>query len=109
MISWNRVEELKSEVGEDVFAEILELFLEETEAVLQTLLKAKDTEEAESLLHFMKGSALNLGFHSLGALCQTLEDACRTGDWPIDLNGVADTYHASKDTLLASEAVSSAG
>jgi hypothetical protein len=37
MIDWKRVEELRTEIGNDGFAEVAEMFLEEAEATVQTL------------------------------------------------------------------------
>lgn len=37
MINWDRVAELREEVGVDDFAEIIELFLEEVDAIIELL------------------------------------------------------------------------
>lgn len=110
MISWDRVAELKDEVGEDVFDEIVELFLEETEVVVEKLVLVTDADEAEALLHFLKGSALNLGFSALSTLCQELGDASRHhGTWPLDLDRVSETYQASKKMLIAAHQMRATG
>ncbi len=73
MISWDRVRELRDEIGVDDFAEVVDLFLEEVEGVLDRLKREPDPRSYEADLHFLKGSALNLGFEALGALCRDSE------------------------------------
>lgn len=69
MINWERVNELRREVGEEDFAEVVTLFLDEVDAVLHRMHSATSLESYREDLHFLKGSALNLGFRALGALC----------------------------------------
>jgi hypothetical protein len=69
MISWDRVNELRREVGDEDFAEVVTIFLDEVETVLARMDSASDPDRFPEDLHFLKGSALNLGFRALGALC----------------------------------------
>lgn len=102
MISWERVAELKSEVGEEDFLEIVHLFLGETDAVLARLGETADPDETEALLHFLKGSALNLGFQRLSALCRGLNELDDTNrKWPPDLPELREAYEMSKRLLLS--------
>ena len=102
MIAWDRIDELKSEIGEDDFLEIVALFLEETEAALARLGETTDPDEAEALLHFLKGSALNLGFRALGRLCRDRRPPLDDKDaWPSELAEVRKIYELSKAHLLA--------
>jgi HPt (histidine-containing phosphotransfer) domain-containing protein len=55
----------------------------------------------ESLLHFLKGSALNLGFSDLALLCQTGERLAAQGDISTDLNQIRAVYAASKMAFTA--------
>lgn len=71
MIDWERVAELQEEVGTEDFYEVVELFFEEVEEALDRLV-TQNVATAESL-HFLKGSALNLGFEELAALCKVAE------------------------------------
>ncbi len=73
MINWQRVAELKDEVGEDDFAEVAELFLEEVEDGLASLDPEAGPDDVGASLHNLKGSALNLGFAEFAALCATFE------------------------------------
>ncbi len=62
MIDWTRVSELRDEIGAEDFGEIVEIFLEEVEEEISALRDGVENEALEAKLHFLKGSALNLGF-----------------------------------------------
>jgi HPt (histidine-containing phosphotransfer) domain-containing protein len=79
MIDWTRVETLREEVGEDSFVEVVALFLDEVDEVADRFRAAPDVARLERDLHFLKGSALNLGFARLGDLCQTGERMAAEG------------------------------
>jgi histidine phosphotransfer protein HptB len=101
VIEWDRVAELRDEVGEDDFTEVVELFLEEVEGVLARLMAQPAPETLESELHFIKGSALNLGFAELALLCLEGERRARAGDTAaIDVGLVDETYRISKSLFL---------
>ena len=72
MIDWNRIRELRLDVGDDEFSVILRLFLDEFEGALDRL----DRDAPEQLvadLHFLKDCARALGFRRFGNLCDELE------------------------------------
>ncbi|MCT8158560.1 Hpt domain-containing protein [Pseudoruegeria sp. SHC-113] len=69
MIDWNRVNELREEVGPEAFDEVVEIFLEEVDETIQRLRTAIVAESFRADMHFLKGSALNLGFADFAALC----------------------------------------
>lgn len=97
MIDWGRVCELRDEIGAEDFAEVVQLFLDETEKVANKLCKDKSDHAIESALHFLKGSALTLGFRDLAALCQIGEKAAAAGRGDtIDLAQVIAIYEQSK-------------
>lgn len=98
MIRWERVNELQEEVGAEDFKEVVELFLEEVEEVIDRLRVSPDASRFEEDFHFLKGSALNLGFEALGDLCQIGEKQPGL----VDVRGVVATYEASKVEFLAS-------
>ncbi|MGH1330109.1 MAG: Hpt domain-containing protein [Paracoccaceae bacterium] len=79
MIDWIRVNELRSEVGVEDFNEVVLLFLEEVDEVIEELKAAPDPAQYEEQLHFLKGSALNLGFAHFSALCQIGETQAAQG------------------------------
>lgn len=102
MIDWMRVDELRSEIGSDGFAEVVELFLDEVEGVVIRLKTRPDPAKFESDLHFLKGGAWNLGFAEFGALCQDGERKAAAGHRDdIDIARVVDVYFASRDIFLA--------
>ena len=101
MIDWPRVRELKEEVGEDGFEEVIELFLEEVEEVISKL-ETGDRSQLEQDLHFLKGSALNLGFQNFSNLCLDGERMSANGQASdVDVALIIDSYHKSKATFLA--------
>jgi HPt (histidine-containing phosphotransfer) domain-containing protein len=109
MIDWGRVRELRDEIGAEDFAEVVELFLEEADEVAVKLSAAKTPQEIESALHFLKGSALNLGFQDLAAVCQTGEKAAAAQQIDhIDLRQVVSVYEKSKATFAAGQSTEDA-
>ncbi len=104
MIDWNRVNELRHEIGADDFDEVVQLFLEETDEVIAGIGYDRSAQALESALHFLKGSALNLGFRKLAALCQTGEKAAAAGDYTsIDPAALIAVYEASKRAFKAGQ------
>jgi histidine phosphotransfer protein HptB len=102
MIDWKRVNELRAEIGEEGFGEVVEMFLDEVEAVLTRLQNNSDPAHFEEDLHFLKGGAWNLGFRHMGALCQEGEiKAAQSAGTDIDISGVLASYGASKKAFLA--------
>ena len=79
MIDWNRVADLRAEVGEEDFEMIVGIFHDEVEEVIARLRQALDLGRLEEDLHFLRGSALNLGFRALGRLCNEGERLAAEG------------------------------
>jgi len=100
MIDWGRVTELRTEIGAEGFAEVIELFLEEADEAITRLSGPPDPATVEASLHFLKGSALNLGFGNLAALCQDGERKAATGA-AVDLAPVTTAYAMSKRLFLS--------
>ena len=102
MIDWDRVRELRGEIGSDAFEEVLDLFLEEVESALVTLRSASDPQDFVAQLHFLKGSALNLGFSALADLCEDSERKARAGATEgVRATEIVTGYEASKAVFLA--------
>lgn len=72
MIDWGRVVQLRDDVGATEFGPLLELFIDEIETVLAQL-QAGDPVRLTDDLHFIRGSAVNLGFNELVSLCRQIE------------------------------------
>lgn len=101
MIDWKRVEELREEIGADGFAEVADMFLGEADGAVQALVAGLQADKVEDQLHFLKGSALNLGFSDLAAICQEGERQAAAGQGAsVDIAQVAAVYQASRDCLL---------
>ena len=78
---------------------MIELFCEEVEEVLDQLDALGRTDLAERL-HYLKGSALNLGMERVVALCVAEEDRLRSG--PVaapDIAAIRDAYLASRKAM----------
>jgi HPt (histidine-containing phosphotransfer) domain-containing protein len=102
MIDWKRVEDLRGEIGADGFAEVADMFLEEADQAVKSLVEGLPVDEIEGQLHFLKGSALNLGFADLASICQDGERKAAAGYGAlVDLGKVAKVYQASRALLLA--------
>ncbi len=100
MIDWKRVKELQDEIGPDGFAEVADMFLEEADQAVHALVQGLTAAAVEAQLHFLKGSALNLGLSDLAALCQEGERMAAAGQGAaVDLARVADVYHLSRAQL----------
>lgn len=100
MIDWTRVSDLRSEIGDDDFLEVVDLFLEEADEVVAVLAGPPDPPQVEGRLHFLKGSALNLGLTDLAALCQAGERSAATGNaTSVDLPQVVSVYRTSRQLL----------
>jgi histidine phosphotransfer protein HptB len=102
MIDWKRVQELRQEIGDDGFAEVTSMFLDEAEGAVHALLAGLPANEVGSQLHFLKGSALNLGLLDLANICQDGERKATAGFGVlIDTVQVAAVYRASRACLLS--------
>lgn len=101
MIDWNRIAELRHDVlGED-FPEVFDIFREEVEEILRGLSDAPNFASFEEHFHFLKGSALNVGFTEFGEMCFAAEKACADGKaMTIDVDQVLDCYKVSLSALF---------
>lgn len=101
MIDWARVDELRRDIGDDGFAEVVDLFLDEVEEVVMRLQARPDPARLEEDLHFLKGCAWNLGFADFGALCQDGERMAAAGlAAQVQLPPVLACYGQSKTAFL---------
>lgn len=100
MLDWDRINELRAEVGDDEFQLILELFLDEVEGVLMRLSR-RNALRLETNLHFLKGCAWNLGFSGFGNLCDQGERIAAGGrPMQVDTPGLLQSYSESKRALM---------
>lgn len=97
MIRWSRVTELREEVGHDDFTEVVDLFLEEVGDVIEKLRRTDSSIDLEQELHFLKGSALSLGFEHFSDLCQDGENRAAGGRAvDVDLPAIINSFDESK-------------
>ncbi len=104
MIDWDRVSELRGEVGDDDFADVVTIFLEETGDILGRMSGAQTFESYRADLHLLRGSALNLGFAELAALCHPTPGP-QPGDDPARARHVErlrEVFARSRDAFFAS-------
>jgi HPt (histidine-containing phosphotransfer) domain-containing protein len=97
MIDWQRVDELCLEIGADAFQEVAALFLEEVEEVMDRLPRS-GSDDVPALMHFLRGSALNLGFEAFANLCTEAEERAARGR-PVDLAGLGAAFRSSRALL----------
>jgi histidine phosphotransfer protein HptB len=100
MIDWDRIEDLRFEIGPDNFDEVVVLFLEEADEVIAGLASAR-VQNLAADLHFLKGSALNLGFSDLARQCQNAERRVGAGE-DVDVTPLIAAYHASRAEFVES-------
>ncbi|MCC5999449.1 MAG: Hpt domain-containing protein [Pararhodobacter sp.] len=106
MIDWSQIEELRTEM-DDAFDEVVALFLEETDEIMDRVRAARAVPYADGLalasdLHALKGAALNLGLTEFAASCGAGEELAQSGAaGAVNLQGIIDTYTVSKTEFLA--------
>jgi len=102
MIDWQRVDELRDEIGVDDFREVVDLFLEEVEEVIDRLATDPNPARLEDELHLLKGSALNLGFQNFSTLCAQGEAEAAAGrPDSIDIAAIIDCFQTCKTHFLS--------
>lgn len=101
MIDWDRVAALREEVGLEDFDEVVELFLQEVDEEIETLSGIAPQDGLAEKLHFLKGSALSLGFRDFSNLCQHGEsDLTADPSAPVDLQALQSSYQSSRSAFL---------
>lgn len=102
MIHWPRVVELRDEVGPEDFDEVVDLFLEEVQEVIDRLEQNIELSQLEKDLHFLKGSALSLGFEDFSTLCQDGERKSASGEAAlVDVAAIISSFETSKQVFQA--------
>lgn len=92
MLDWTHIIRLRQEVGEDSFAEIVDLFFTEVNDVFDRLRRQGATHTD---MHFLKGSAANLGFAEFSKRCQIAEHMLLSNEGEPDIQSVFDSFEAS--------------
>lgn len=101
MIDWDRLNELRDEIGAEDLADVVAVFLDEADEVMERIQGGLAAAQMEAQLHFLKGSALNLGLRDFADLCQEGEKRASAGDAePVDMGRLVALYAASKTAFL---------
>lgn len=101
MIDWNRLSDLRDEIGTNNLQEVIELFLEEADTEIAGLQRDTTLDALQARLHALKGLALNLGFAQFSETCQAAETAAADGTTEqVDIAGIIASYDASKAVFL---------
>ena len=103
MINQDQVKQLEDDVGAEDLAEVVTLFLSEVDEAIEGLEEVSKgtTKDIAEALHFLKGSAFNLGFQSFGDYCAIGEAQAHAGDKSqISISQVGSLYAASKVQFL---------
>jgi HPt (histidine-containing phosphotransfer) domain-containing protein len=97
VIDRDRLNALRTDIGEEDFADVAYLFVHEIGEKLTSLQAAPGAATADDF-HFLRGSAVNLGLTHFAEACTTAEGACRAGQ-PPDIAGVAAAFAAAMAAL----------
>lgn len=102
MIDWSHVQQLCQEVGPEDFEEVVDLFFEEVAEVIAKLESLTGRSSLAQDMHFLKGSALSLGFTQMSQLCHSGEKAAANGNaQSVDLGAIIQCYADSKQEFMA--------
>ena len=102
MIDWQRVNDLRDEVGEEDFPEIVTVFLEEVDEVFTRLGAPGALPPTPGDMHFLKGSATTLGFSETAALCKRREAVLKERPTEVTtISPVIDAFQIERSELLS--------
>ena len=100
MINTIRLHELRDEIGADNLAEVVDMFLAETEDAILRISRAALVTADD--MHFLKGSAFNIGLNDLGHCCAMAEESLRKdGSFQPDLAEISALFDAGRLALKA--------
>ncbi len=104
MIDWVQIRQLEEDIGVEDFGEVVTLFMAEVDEAVSVLSnnRPKSPEDVASALHFLKGSAYNLGFKTFGDYCSEGEILAQNGQvGDVDLDKVISLYAESKTAFFS--------
>ncbi len=100
-IDWARLRQLREEIGDAEFVEVIDLFLTEGDAMIDGL-AGLEPPAYEAALHALKGAATNLGLEGLAALCAEGECLAASGRAEdVRVPRVLTAYASARAALLA--------
>lgn len=103
MIDWKQIQQLEEDVGAEDLEEVVGIFLEEVDEAVDALNDQNPAlDSMAEPMHFLKGSAYNLGFKAFGDLCSEAEQMANNGQaGNIELQKIIATYKASRELFMA--------
>ena len=105
MIDWDRVTELRDEIGAEDLATVIEMFLEEVAEKLQEVMDGTSKAALSEDMHFLRSSALNIGFVKLAEMCAAVEEKAGVGHLNADIAAISACYEASAKELREHEGI----
>lgn len=99
MIDWEQISILRTDLGAG-FDELVEVFLNEMDGAIAQLDPDAAPDRIAADLHFLKGSALNLGFATFARLCAAGE-TCASHGGRVDLAPIRASYCDSRLVFVA--------
>ncbi|MDA0962281.1 MAG: Hpt domain-containing protein [Proteobacteria bacterium] len=101
MIDWTRIAQLRRDIGEEDFDEVIDIFVDEVEGIIDRLRDAASPEQIADDLHSLKGSASNLGFTAVTQVCSAgAVRALCPDQGGFDPTELLQTYEVSKACFL---------
>jgi len=103
MINWEQVKQLEEDIGVEDFGDVVEMFIAEVDEAVDNLRDIQQVPDADlaPALHFLKGSASNLGFTDFADCCASGEKQADAGTGSVvDLGHVVKLYDQSKQSFL---------
>ena len=104
MINWAQIKQLEEDVGSEDLSEVVTLFLSEVDEAVSELdaVSGGTPQDIAAALHFLKGSAFNLGFQEFGDYCAEGESQAHGGEISqISFEKVQQLYDSSKTIFLS--------
>ena len=93
MIDWAQIRALQSDVGDEIFDEVVKIFDIETRELLSALEGSKTDAERSKIAHSIRGSAVNFG------MSDVVEAAKQIEQQPEDVAHVATLRQAYDSTI----------
>ena len=92
-VDWDRINELRADIGEEDFADVALLFVSELHEAFEGLL-SNPGAATDAEFHFLRGGAANLGFQAVVDACDVAERTYLSGGTP-DVGAVHRAFKAA--------------
>ena len=88
MINYPTIEQLKSDVGNELAVELLKTFINESKKTIDILINTQNLSEIEISAHSLKSSAYSFGASGLGDTCTSIESIVKIEHSAEELNSL---------------------